>query len=89
MRIDEMIEELQKVRSEHGNIEVMIANMDGGFDWEATGVDVDFKREKRRLTREEALEQGHDEEYVKRVYDRNHLWLDTWDKTEEKLAIIN
>ena len=89
MRIDEMIEELQKVRSEHGNIEVMVANMDGGFDWEATGVDVDFKREKRRLTRDEALEQGYDEEYVQRVYDRNHLWLDVWDKTEEKLAIIN
>ena len=88
MRIDELIEELQKVRSEHGNIEVQIANQDGGYDWEATGVGVNNKYKSRRLTRDEALEQGYSEEYVKRAYDRNGAWLTAWDKTDEKLAII-
>ena len=88
MRIDELIEELQKVRSEHGNIEVLFTNMDGENDYETTGVWVRNIYKKCYLTRDEAINQGLNEEYVKRIYDQYGAQLEDICKTGEKIAII-
>lgn len=95
MKISEMIEELQRIQQQYGDVNVLYDG-DGGSDKDAEMIEVSNVMVHKNVSREEALNRaiknGADHHYIRilnKKYDEGDIrWYGEWVENGEKQVVI-